>query len=331
MIMKTYGLALAMSIAALAVNSAAHAWDVTTSGPNFTGTAEVEPAGSMYVEPWLYYYLQPGQRSGTLAMPQRFALGIGYMSELDVYPNFLLNSTSAPAAAPADPPGKPAIQSDPGKSATHFGVGNFHLEFKHQFVVDHDTRRLLALPAISLKSILYVPTGNYRNLSPSALGADQFGNGTWNEGLGLLIRKRFKPFELYFEFDDIVENPTRVGGGYTFNNGIMQTPFGHSQRMVDGNLLYYAGAFEHVLNDYWGLGYTAEFVGQSQSGRNLFFGRANAPAWSYLWAVPGFEFTWPTNVTWGAGVGLPVYSWQYPTTITPLFTVTFYFGRPRGE
>ena len=105
--------------------------------------------------------------------------------------------------------------------------------------------------------------------------------------------------------------------------------------MVDGNLLYYSGAFEHILNERWDLGYVIEFTGQFQSAQNLFFGRANAPSWSYLWVVPGLEITWPKtsdlNVAWGVGVGVPVYHWDYPTTLTPLCTITFYYGEPRGE
>ncbi len=313
--------AVTVAISALVASPKTFAWGPTTSGPNFTGTAEVEPGGSWYFEPWFYEYLQPGENSRSLSMPQRFALGMGYMTELDLYPNFLFNTAGAPSGRT--------------KTTSRLGVGNFHLEVKHQFVVDQDTDHLLALPAISLKTIFWFPSGNYRNLSPSAYGADQFGNGTWNEGIGLLIRKRFKPFELYFELDEILEDPTTVGGGYTFNNDITQVPLGHSLRMVDGDLLYCAAAFEHVLNDHWGLGYVIEFVGQFQSKQNLFFGRANAPSWSSLWAVPGLELTWPKmsnyEITWGAGVGVPVYHWDYPTTLTPLCTITFYYGQPRGE
>ena len=330
---KRLVLAAAVVIWSLAGGQAAFAWGPPSSGPNFTGTAEVEPAGSWYFEPWFYEYLQPGENSRSLAMPQRFALGIGYMSELDVYPNFLFNT----AGPPPGPAGASSTRGSIGKGTvtSRLGVGNFHFELKHQLVVDQDTEHLLALPAVSLKAILWFPTGNYRNLSPSAYGTDQFGNGTWNEGIGLLVRKRFRPFELYFELDEILEDPTTVGGGYTFNNGIAQVPFGQSLRMVDGNLLYYSGAFEHILNERWDLGYVIEFTGQFQSAQNLFFGRANAPSWSYLWVVPGLEITWPKtsdlNVAWGVGVGVPIYHWDYPTTLTPLCTITFYYGEPRGE
>ena len=44
--------------------------------------------------------------------------------------------------------------------------------------------------------------------------------------------------------------------------------------------------------------------------------------------------TWPHDkafsVTWGAGVALPVYQSDYPVTVTPMGTVTFYFNGPFG-
>ena len=145
---KRLVLAAAVVIWSLAGGQAAFAWGPPSSGPNFTGTAEVEPAGSWYFEPWFYEYLQPGENSRSLAMPQRFALGIGYMSELDVYPNFLFNT----AGPPPGPAGASSTRGSIGKGTvtSRLGVGNFHFELKHQLVVDQDTEHLLALPAVSL-------------------------------------------------------------------------------------------------------------------------------------------------------------------------------------
>ncbi len=319
---KTAILAAALALAALALPRPSRAWGPATSGPEYTGTAEVEPPGSWYFEPWFYGNHELGLGTWTMAMPERWAIGLGHNLEFDFYPNFILN-TAAPPTTPA------------GRSTSRFGAGNQHFEFKYQLLSDADTHRLLALPALSLKTITWVPTGNYQNLSPSAYNTDQFGNGTWNQGLGLLAHKRFEPFELYGEVDDIVELPTQVHGGYTFNNGLTVVPFGQSLRMVDGNLLYYAAAFEHVISSRWGFGYVLEVAGQSQSGYNLFFGRASAPAWSYLWLVPTLELTWPNTdtfqTTWGAGVALPAYQWDFPRTIVAIFTVTFYFNSRYGR
>ncbi|HLH76149.1 MAG TPA: hypothetical protein VKV28_05005 [Candidatus Binataceae bacterium] len=297
-------------------------WGPATSGPNFTGTAEVEPLGSWYYEPWAYGYHDLRYGTWELAMPQRFAIGLGHQLEFDFYPNFILNT--------AQPPTTP-----PGKSATDIGLGNIHFEFKYGLTTDADTYHLLARPALSIKTITWIPTGNYQNLNPAAYNTDQFGNGTWNQGIGLLFRKRFKPFELYGEIDEIVEFPTEVHGGYQFNNGIDQLPFGQSLHMTDGNLLYWGFAFEHVINAEYGLGYVLEFTGQWQNRNNLFFGHANAPPWSYWWASPTVEATWPSTqryqVTWGLGALLPVYEWKFPQSIGPIFTVTFYFNGKYGR
>ncbi|WP_228369389.1 hypothetical protein [Leptospirillum ferriphilum] len=293
-------------------------WGPNTSGPFFTGTAEVEPIGSWYLEPFAYDFMSPGVSN--LSMPMRLAVGLGHNLELDTYLPLEQNWVGPP-------------QTPAGHSASYFGVGNTHFEVKWQLTSDGDVYLPLAMPAIALSFDFWVPSGQYQNLNPQDFSADQLGNGTFNEGVFVLVRKHVKPFMFYLQVGDIVENPSTVGVGYEFNNSISlnQTPNFH---MVDGNLLYYAGAFEHVLNTEWGAGYLLEFYGESQSGQNLFFGAANAPPFSFLWLAPEVEVTWPHDkafsVTWGAGVALPVYQSDYPVTVTPMGTVTFYFNGPFG-
>jgi len=293
-------------------------WGPNTSGPFFTGTAEVSPIGSWYLEPFAYDALSPG--SSSLYMPMRLAVGIGHNLEFDTFIPLIQNWQSFPTTPQGD-------------SSSHFGVGNTHFEVKWELTTDEDVYLPLARPAISLTFDFWIPSGQYQNLNPQDYGADQLGNGTYNEAVMLLVRKHFKPFMLYFQAGDIIEDPSTVGVGYTFNNGITQNELTH-YHMVDGNLLYYAGALEHVVNTDWGAGYLLELYGQSQSGQNLFFGAANAPAWSFLWWAPELEFTWPStpkfDATWGAGVAMPIYESNYPRTVTPMGTVTLYFNGPFG-
>jgi len=293
-------------------------WGPNTSGPFFTGTAEVEPVGSWYLEPFAYDDLSPG--SSSLYMPMRLAVGLGHNLEFDTFLPLIQNWQSPPL-------------TPQGTSSSHFGVGNTHFEVKWELTSDENVFLPLAMPAIALTFDFWIPSGQYQNLNPQDYGADQLGNGTYNEAIMLLVRKHVKPFMFYFQLGDIVENPATVGVGYTMNNGqtSINTPNFH---MVDGNLLYYAAAFEHVINTEWGAGYLLEIYGESQSGQNLFFGAANAPPWSFLWAAPEVEVTWPHEkkftATWGAGVALPVYQSDYPRTVTPMGTVTLYFNGPFG-
>ncbi|MHB1563104.1 MAG: hypothetical protein ACYCXP_03285 [Leptospirillum sp.] len=294
-------------------------WGPNTSGPFFTGTAETEPIGSWYLEPvFAYDFLSAG--SSSLYNPVRLAIGLGHNLELDTYIPLILNNVSPPL-------------SPQGTSASHFGAGNSHFEIKWQLTSDEDVYLPLVRPAIALDFNFWVPSGQYQNLNPQDYGADQMGNGTYNEAIQLLVRKHVKPFMFYLQFGDIVENPSTVGVGYTFNNSITSVNTSNFH-MVDGNLLYYSGAFEHVINTEWGAGYILEVYGESQSGQNLFFGAANAPPWSFLWAAPEVEVTWPHDkkfsATWGAGVALPVYQSDYPRTVTPMGTVSFYFNGPFG-
>jgi hypothetical protein len=296
-------------------------WAPLTSGPFFTGTADANPPQSGYFEPFFFDALSPSLGQTQLVMPQRVSYGIANNLEIDVYAPIDFNSVG--------PPGTPA-----GQSASAFGFGNFHLEVKRQFMKDPDTRRFWARPSLAVTFVFFDPTGKYKNLDPSLRGADQFSSGSYEEGLNLLARKRFKPFEIYLQFGDIIQNPTHVQGGYTFNNGLTQVPPDELLRVVDGNLLYYSGAFEHVINSKWGLGYLFEFFGESQNHQNLFYGRADAPAWSFLHLAPEAEVTWPNNkkfgITWGAGMAMPARQNNYIRAVTPMWTVTFYRNGPHG-
>lgn len=299
-------------------------WAINTSGPQYTGTADVEPLGSWYFEPWVYNERTPSQGTSTYYMPERIALGLGHNFELDFWQTVAINNAGYPTAPR-------------GLHASDWGFGNAHIQLKYEWMADQDTYNFFAWPTISTSADLYIPTGNFTtDLRPDAYNTDQFSNGTVDEAINVLIRKRFKPFEIYAEFGDIVADPTRVGPGYGFDNGIAQVPMGVYEHMVDGNIVWFGAALEHVLNSEYGLGYVLELTGAEQSGSSLFFGHANAPGYSYLWAVPAIEFNWPNTgnlvMTWGFGVGLPVAQSNFPRTYTPSGTVTIYWngGGPRG-
>ncbi|MHB1285156.1 MAG: hypothetical protein ACYCYP_01120 [Leptospirales bacterium] len=294
-------------------------WGPNTSGPFFTGTAEVEPVGSFFLEPYWFDYLQPGIGFSSLSMAQRLSIGLMRNWEFDISIPFVVNNGTFPT-------------TPSGQSVSAFGMGDTLVWLKQQLTSDSDVYHFWSRPAVTVEEQFTIPTGHYLNLNPQMYTVDQTGDGTYNEGIYLILRKHFRPFMFYLQVGDIVENPTQVGSGFTFNNGLSTTQA--PQSVVNGNLLYYAGAFEHVLNDTWGAGYLLEFFGESQSGQNLLFGAANSPAWSYFWLAPEIEVSWPNKgaitVTWGAGVALPVYQSNYPQTYTPMGTITVYYNGPFG-
>ncbi len=293
-------------------------WVSNTSGPFYTGTADAEPAGSFYVEPFIYYNLVPGEGTKEYDMQQRLSTGWKDGYEFDIYAP-IVYGVGGPPTTP------------PGVSVSHFGYGNTHLELKKQLVKETDRTHLFRMPSLALTANLYIPTGKYRNLNPSDYGIDQMGNGTWDEEINSLLRKEFQPFELYMQFSDIIQNPATVHGGYTFDNNKTVVPDGKTVHMVDGNLLYYAGALEYVAIPKYGIGGLLEYNGEAQSGHNPFFGQATAPSWSFFHLGPELEATWPNTpkhpVTWGVGYMLPVERSGYPREFTPMFTVTFYDNR----
>ena len=291
-------------------------WGPTTSGPFFTGTAEVEPLGSSYVEPFLFSNQKKGSSSNVFN--QKMAMGLGNRVEFDAQMPMVVNTVSTPT----------------GQTVTRSGLGDLHLDVKYQLTEDSNTSKLLARPALGVTTDFFFPTGKASGLQPSLYGADQFGNGTFQQGMSLLIHKRVEPFSLYGQVGDLIADPAHVSQGYGYDNGIAMVTSGQNVRMVDGNLLYYSGAIEYVMNSKHGLGVLAEMNGQSQNSHNLIFGKATAPAYSYLAVAPEVEFTTPmgknAGIAWGAGVDVPVERGNFPRVVTPMVTATFYFNGPNG-
>ena len=287
-------------------------WGGNTSGPFFTGTADVEPWGSWYYEPFAFDSI--GHSFNALDNLQKIAVGLPLDTEFDIFAPLVYTQAKNPT----------------GGAVEHFNVGDIALQLKHQLLRDADPYHLLAMPSVSVLANATFPTGQYQNLSPALDGTDQGGNGTYDLDFGVELRKQAAPFQFYLQLADYVILPSSIRGPYTFNNGLTQLPLGSSIRMVDGNLFYYSAAFEHVLDPATGFGYLLEAYGEAQGSGNLVYGPANAPAWSAFWLAPELEVTWPRRanltVTWGAGVALPVAQSNYPRTVIPMATVTFYFN-----
>ena len=295
-------------------------WGANTSGPFFTGTAEVDPPGSFYVEP--YIFDNRGTGGSSRQFTQKLSIGMGHNLEFDALMPLVLNSTNATSTP---------LQT----SASSFGPGDAEIYFKYQLTSDADTYRLLARPALTVSTNFILPLGNTANLNPQKNGTDQFGNGTYQEGIGLVVRKRFKPYALYGQVENYFIDPATVTNGYTFDNQLASVTSSGPVKMIDGNLFTYSGTIEDVFNTRHGFGGLLELTGEAQSSSNLFFGTATAPSFSYVSMAPELEFTWPAGghfaATWGGGVLMPVHRVNYPRTVTPMMTVSFYFNGPHGS
>jgi hypothetical protein len=291
-------------------------WVDNTSGPFYTGTADVDPGGSYYIEPYYFNYRTKGQNN--MYVPTKFAYGLGKGVELDLYAPFDYNQ----------------IRDSNGNVKSALGYGDTLVQVKWQIAKVKDRYRFWTMPSMAFAFDLNVPTGNYKGLNPNLAGASQTSNGTWNEQVGFLVRKQFKPFELYLQQTLLIQNPTTVSGPYQFNNGITSLPAGETMNMVDGDVLETAGALEHVLLPKEGFGYLVEYNGERQFGQSQFFGKANAPSFAYLDLSPELEVTWPSKgrypITWAAGTTFTAARSNYPRQLTPIFTVSFY-GDLHGE
>ncbi len=304
----------ATALAAALLVSPALAWDPQTSGPFFTGTAETNPSGSGFFEPYVYDLRSAGAE--TISMPQR--LNIGF------FPNWDFSLSIPYEVKTARLPG--------GGSAESSGAGDATFWFKRQLSSDADTSRFWALPATSLEAVFTLPSGRYQDLNPGLADTDQTGGGTFNEAVSVLMRKHFKPFMLYAQATDTVMNPTDAGPGFAFTGGQTLTA---AERVVNGNMLSGAATLEYVADDARGLGALVEVWGQTQSNRSLLWRGTNAPAWSALWAAPELEIAGPvtpgTDVVWGAGYMVPLLWSNTVRTSGPMFTVTLNFNGPSGH
>ncbi len=281
-------------------------WVDNTSGPMYTGTADVMPRGSFYFEP--YYFSYRNHDSTNTTIPFKLAYGVANRTELD-------------AIAALEYVGAGGIDG------SSFQFGDTSVQTKFQVAKEFDRYHFWKLPSIGVSVDVNIPTGHMQSSKPDLAGGSQTTNDTWNEQVNLLVRKQFKPFQLYLEGTEIVQNPVDVVGPYQFNNGITNIAAGVPFHVVDGNVLAASGAFEHVLRPRSGLGYLIEVNGERQSGHSLAFGNATAPAFSYVNISPEVEYTWPAAgrfpITWGAGVGINMARSGYPRQLIPMFTVTF--------
>ncbi|MGC9158772.1 MAG: hypothetical protein ACP5FH_07240 [Terracidiphilus sp.] len=281
------------------------AWVGATSGPFFTGTADVEPRGSFYIEPFYLNYRSSSGNSTTF--PWKLAYGIGHRTELDLYAPF-------------------EFVGQGGNATNALEYGDTMVQGKFQICKEKDRYHFLSMPSLGVSFDLNIPTGHLQSAKPNLAGGAQTTNNTWNEQFNILVRKQFKPFELYLETSEIIEDPANVTGPYQYNNGLTNLAPGVSAYMVDGNLVSAAGALEHVLDPRHGLGYLIEVNGQRQSDRNLIWGHATAPSFSSLWISPEVEASWPAAgrfpITWGAGVTFTAMRSDYPAQLIPMFTVT---------
>jgi hypothetical protein len=299
-------LIFALAIAARAqVSDPAQRWVDNTSGPMYTGTADVMPGGSFYIEPYYFNYRKLG--GSNTSVPWKFAYGLGHKVEVDAY-----ISLDYSGATPAN------------TGAIEFG--DTILQGKFELHKETDRYRFWRAPTVGLSVDINVPTGHLASARPNNAGGTQTTNNTWNEQFNVLLRKQFKPFEYYLEATEIIQNPVNVVGPYDFNNNLSSIPVGQHFHVVDGNVLAAAATLEHVLIPRRGFGYLIEMNSERQSGHSLVFGRATAPRFSYLDLSPELEITWPAKgkfpITWGGGVTFTTFRSDYQRQLIPMFTVT---------
>ncbi len=282
------------------------AWDPTTSGPFYTGTAETVPPGSFFVETYLFDEEQPGLGTRSFDVPLRFDVG-------------LANGMDLSGLIPYDY----TLQENNAGTWVHGGgIGDSQFWMKKELV-----KASSKWPAISAEFVVTLPSGNSAYLKPNLYSADQTGLGTTDVGISLLARKRMRPCEFYGQVTYSVASEAQVSPGYVTTNGITLPQGGV---VAPGDTITYAAAFERVLNEATEFGYLIEFYGMTSTGQNMFRG-PTGQNWSFVDAAPELEINSSKNTSWGVGEMIPVYQYNYPKTDITMFTVTYSYSGPEGH
>ncbi|PIU41370.1 MAG: hypothetical protein COS99_05780 [Candidatus Omnitrophica bacterium CG07_land_8_20_14_0_80_42_15] len=91
---------------------------------------------------------------------------------------------------------------------------------------------------------LRMPTGKYENADPDKLGADLMGDGSWDQGLGINLAKKLKPFILYADATYSISQQVYVDGIKTRYADYLNYDFGVEYFLPKGfNLMFEVNGF----------------------------------------------------------------------------------------
>lgn len=301
-------------------------WNPLAAGPQLIPMADTTPPGEFIVRPFFYSQFVQAQYTdswGIHSLPSGF-----YQSQLlslvqlsvGILPN--LDATIFPAMITTWSEFDNVDQSSNGLSDTT-------MELKYRFYIQHPKS---LVPSMSFALHLTLPTSSWAGtqtikggMPPLArIPSTHFGE----PGLtpALLMRTIAKPFRIY--------------GGlfYTFDFPSQGTLPGQTGRTTIqyGDLLQYRLGLENLVNDDDGLGYILEFVGMSGLPFSVdglpINGEGGIPGPFNLF---GFQPTLEINLTdrliFAAGVLLPVAGTNQYQSISPNFSIYWYWGPHGGK
>lgn len=262
------------------------------TGPLLTPSSHVVPCGHQNYEPYIYWTQIQGIYDSNWKFQSRpmftnvlfqgaMQFGVLPSTEFDIAPQFDYNQT---------------------QNRRMWRASDLPLTLAFQLL---DEKEGEWYPAIKLRFGANTPLGKYDRLSPTRLGTDVGGSGTWYPGVGLVFGK-------LFHFKDVHYLSMRLFLTYNFGTpvnvrglsvygGAPSSPGVKGTRgtVYPGNIFLFLNGYEYSLTQNWGLALdiqyqhtdTSRFSGFSPPGT-----RPILPSQELFALAPAVEYNWNENI-----------------------------------
>jgi hypothetical protein len=295
-------------------------WNPFSAGPELVSSADLQPAGQLFVRPYFYSefaYAQYGswavatttlsQKLSAIAPQVELSVGILDWLEYEMY----VPETSWWQSSGG---GEPAANGNGFGDITAFLKARFHIQQAESWVPSLTEVLFVTLPTSDWFGPAGTPPipGGFAPLG--RLPSTHFGAPELTEAI--LFRKNLQPF--------------RVSGGLYYSYGLPSSKGGVSQDY--GDILQYRLAFEHFIDDTKGFGYAVELVGIHGLPFRLDGQSVNAGRTSFglIGVQPTIEYDFTDRIVGAAGVLFTVAGDNDVVAVYPNLSV-YYYWNPRGK
>ncbi len=175
-------------------------WDPPSAGPITTWTAPLCEKGELVVQPFFFYNhtrgifndeghydaLPEGSKQYNYQEQLLLEYGLTSKLEIDFQTVYMQNY----------------VKQDEFKAHSN-GIGDSYLFLRYNAIEEEGW-----IPHITPIYQLKAPTGKYKHEDPNQLGTDITGSGSWDNGIGVILTKKLKPF--IFHLDAIYSFPQQI-------------------------------------------------------------------------------------------------------------------------
>jgi hypothetical protein len=296
-------------------------WNPFSAGPELVSSADVQPAGQLFVRPYIYSELAYAQYGDawalrTRSLPQRLVaiapqveLSYGILDWLEY--EMYVPETSWWQASGA---GAPSADGHGFGDVTAFVKARFHVQQPDDWIPSLTEVLFVTLPTSDWAGSVGTPPipGGFAPLG--RLPSTHFGAPELTDAI--LFRKNVEPF--------------RISGGLYYSYAIPSSTNGAKQYY--GDIVQYRLAFEHFLDDTKGFGYALEVVGIHGTSFRIDGHQVNAgrSAFGLLGLQPTVEYDFTDRIVGAAGVLFTAAGRDDVAAIYPNLSI-YYYWNPRGK